>query len=125
MLAGALALLALGQLGPALWIAVAPHSFFAHIGPFGIYNTHFLYDAAALQGGIGLALLASVWRPALRAGALATALVATALHAANHWADLNDAHAGSNAGASDAVSLTILALLTAALLRVVLRARTP
>jgi hypothetical protein len=110
------ALLALLNLGPAIWIAAAPHSFFDQIGPFGAYNGHFLGDAAAFEGGIGLALAAAVRWPALRAGTLAAALGATALHALNHWIDVNHAHAGSNAGAMDAISLTLLALFTAVLL---------
>jgi len=117
-----IALLALLNLGPAIWIAVAPHSFFHQIGPFGTYNGHFLGDAAAFEGGIGLALAAAVRWPALRAGALAAALGATALHALNHWIDVNHAHAGSNAGATDAISLTLLALFTAVLLAAQLRA---
>ncbi len=117
-------LLALLNLGPAIWIAVAPYSFFHQIGPFGVYNGHFLGDAAAFEGGIGLALAAAVRWPALRAGTLAAALGATALHALNHWIDVNHAHAGSNAGITDAVSLTLLAAFTAVLLAAVMRERT-
>jgi hypothetical protein len=120
-----LGLLALVNLGPAIWIAVAPHSFFDQIGPFGAYNGHYLGDAAAFQGGLGLALAAAIWWPALRAGALATALASTGLHAINHWIDVNAAHAGTNAGISDAVSLTIVALFTALLLRASLVEKTP
>ncbi len=116
-------LLALLNLGPAVWIAVAPHSFFHQIAAFGAYNGHFLGDAAAFEGGIGLALAAAVRWPALRAGTLAAALGATALHALNHWIDVNHAHAGSNAGITDAVSLTLLAAFTAVLLAAVMRER--
>jgi hypothetical protein len=117
------AALALLNLGPAIWIAVAPHSFFHQIGPFGPYNGHFLGDAAAFEGGIGLALAAALRWPSLRAGALATALGATGLHALNHWIDVDHAHPGSNAGIGDAVSLTLLALFTAVLLAAQLRER--
>jgi hypothetical protein len=115
------AVLALLYLGPALWIVLAPHSFFDQIGPFGAYNAHYLGDAAAFQGGIGLGLAAAVRWPALRTGALAVALASTALHAINHWIDVNAAHAGTNAGISDALSLTVLALFTAVLLRAAMR----
>lgn len=112
-----ISLLALANLLPALWIVVDPRGFFDQIGPFGVYNAHYLGDAAAFQGGIGLALAASLaWR-ALRPGALATTFAVTALHALNHWIDAGEAHAGSNAGIADAVSLTILALLIAGLVR--------
>lgn len=112
-----IALLALANLGPALWIVVDPHGFFERVGPFGAYNPHYLGDAASFQGGIGLALAASLRWPALRSGALAVTLGATALHAFNHWLDVGNAHAGSNAGLSDAISLTVLSLLIVGLLR--------
>jgi hypothetical protein len=111
------AICALVYLVPALWIVVAPHSFFHTIGPFGTYNGHYLGDAAALQGGIGLALATAVVWPTLRSGALLAALLATGLHTINHWIDVNHAHAGSNAGISDAIQLTIGTILIAGLFR--------
>jgi len=116
-----IALLALVQLGTALWMVIAPHSFFRHVGPFGVYNGHYLGDAAAFQGGIGLALAAALAWPALEGGALAAALAVTSLHAINHWIDVDHAHAGTSAGPGDAISLTLLALATAWLLREALR----
>jgi hypothetical protein len=113
----------LTQLVPALWIVVAPHSFFDHVGPFGPYNSHYLGDAASFQAGIGVALIAAARFEALRAGALAVALGAIGFHAINHWIDVNDAHAGSDAGITDAVLLTLLALLTIAPLRAAISER--
>jgi hypothetical protein len=118
-----LVVLALANLVPAVWMLVAPHGFFHQVGPFGAYNGHYLRDAAAFQGGIGIALAAAVAWPALRAGALAAALGVTTLHAINHWVDVGAAHAGSDAGVTDAVSLTVLALATAGLLAVALAGR--
>lgn len=112
-----IALLALTYLVPAAWIVVAPHGFFDQIGPFGVYNQHYLGDAAAFQGGVGLALVAALRWLALRPGALAAALGFTALHALNHWIDVGNAHPGSQAGLADALSLTLAAILTAGLLR--------
>jgi len=103
-------------------IVLAPHSFFDNAGPFGAYNSHYLGDVAAFQGGISIALLASLWLPALRAGALAVTACATGLHAINHWIDVGDAHAGSNAGIVDAVSLTILFVFTVLITRAAVRA---
>jgi hypothetical protein len=117
ILAPGTAICALVYLVPALWIVVAPHGFFDTIGPFGTYNAHYLGDAAAFQGGIGLALAAAVVWPQLRSGALLAALLATGLHTINHWIDVNNAHAGSNAGASDAIQLTIGTILIAGLFR--------
>ena len=106
---------------PALWIVIAPHSFFHHIGPFGVYNPHYLGDAAAFQAGIGIPLIASAWFEPLRAGALAVGLAAVSLHAVNHWIDVNHANGGSNADITDAVLLTLLAVLMIAPLQAALR----
>ena len=117
--------LGLTQLVPALWIVLAPHSFFAHVGPFGTYNSHYLGDAAAFQAGIAIPLIAAARYEALRAGALAVALAAVSLHAINHWIDVNAANGSSNADVTDAVLLTILALLTIAPLQAALRKDSP
>lgn len=119
----AIAVVAAIQLGTALWMVVDPRGFFDQLGPFGVYNGHYLRDAAAFQGGLGLALAASLAWPVLRAGAFAAVLASTALHAVNHWVDVGEAHAGSSAGVVDAISLTLLAVALAVLLRVVLRER--
>jgi hypothetical protein len=113
--------LGLTQLVPALWIVVAPHSFFTHVGPFGPYNGHYLGDAASFQAGIGVALIAAARFEALRAGALAVAVATVGIHAINHWIDVNNAHAGSDAGVIDAILLTVLALLIVAPLRAALQ----
>ena len=116
--------LGLAWLIPALWIVIAPHSFFDHIGPFGAYNPHYLGDAAAFQAGIAVPLIASAWIEPLRAGALAVALAAVSFHAINHWIDVNNANGGSNADVTDAILLTLLALLTIAPLQAALRRET-
>jgi hypothetical protein len=113
--------LGLTWLVPALWIVVAPHSFFDHVGPFGPYNSHYLGDAAAFQAGIGVPLIAAARFEALRAGALTVGLAAFSLHAINHWVDVNAANGGSNAGVTDAVLLTAVALLCIAPLQAALR----
>jgi hypothetical protein len=104
--------LGLTQLVPALWIVIAPHSFFDHVGPFGSYNSHYLGDAAAFQAGIAVPLIAAARWEALRAGALAITLATVSFHAINHWIDVNAANGSSNADVADAVLLTILALVT-------------
>jgi hypothetical protein len=116
-------LLAAVQLVTAGWMLVAPHSFFRTVGPFGAYNGHYLLDAAALTGGVGVALAASVRWTGLRPGALAAMAATTGLHAVNHWADVSDAHPGSDAGVADAVSLTLLFAVTVVLARAALRGR--
>ena len=113
--------LGLAWLVPALWIVIAPHSFFDHIGPFGSYNPHYLGDAAAFQAGIAVPLIAAAWIEPLRAGALAVGLAAVSFHAINHWIDVNNANGTSNADVTDAILLTLLALLTIAPLQAALR----
>ena len=100
---------------------IAPHSFFAHVGPFGSYNSHYLGDAAAFQAGIAVPLIAAAWFEPLRAGALTIALAAVSFHAINHWIDVNAANGSSNADVTDAILLTVLALLTIAPLQAAMR----
>jgi len=111
----------LTQLVPALWIVIAPHSFYTHVGPFGVYNSHYLGDAAAFQAGLGVALLAAAWLAPLQPGALLAGFGAVAFHAVNHWIDVNAANGNSNADVSDAILLTILALVMIVPLRAALR----
>lgn len=118
-----IALLAASQLGAAGWMVAAPHSFFRVVGPFGPYNGHYLFDAAAFTGGLGAALALSLRWPSLRAGTLAVSAAMTGLHAINHWADLSSAHAGSGAGLLDATMLTIAFGFVAALAVVATRER--
>jgi hypothetical protein len=113
--------LGLAQLIPALWIVISPHSFFDHVGPFGVYNSHYLGDAAAFQAGIAVPLIAAAWIESLRAGTLAVTFAAVSFHAINHWIDVNHANGTSNADVTDAILLTILALATIAPLQAALR----
>jgi hypothetical protein len=113
------------QVLTAAWIVVAPHSFFDSVAPFGAYNSHFLGDVAAFQGGVGVALLVSLAVPALRAGALAAVLGMNGFHMISHWIDVNDAHPGSNADVFDAISVTLLFLFNAALMRAAVQKESP
>jgi predicted anti-sigma-YlaC factor YlaD len=97
------------------WIGVWPRSFFDDgLGGFGPYNGHYLGDAAAFHAGIGVALLAALRWPALRAGTLAAAAGTLGLHAVNHWLDVGEAHRDA-VGILDGVSLSVLAALALAL----------
>lgn len=111
------------QIGVSLWMVLAPRSFFENLGPFGVYNGHYLRDTAAFQGGIGLALAASIWFRALRPGAVAALLAAFVLHAINHFVDINAANGDSHADVIDAISITLGALAIGWLLARVLRPR--
>ena len=70
-------------------------------------------------------LIAAAWIEPLRAGALAVGLAAVSFHALNHWIDVNNANGGSNADITDAILLTLLALLTIAPLQAALRKDQP
>ena len=109
------------QLFTAAFIFLAPDSFFNHIGPFGVYNGHYLRDSGVMILGAGLALLASLKWTVLRAGVLAANLAMFGAHAVNHWFDIGNAHPGSNAGVLDAVSLTFFMGFTAVVLRAAIR----
>lgn len=115
------ALLAATFLLIAAWMVVDPRSFFDNVGPFGAYNVHYIGDAAAFQGGVGIALAASIWVRSLRPGALLAATAMAGLHAINHWIDINAANGDSNADVFDAVSLTLQFVLTLGLLRAAMK----
>ncbi len=104
------------QLITAAWMLLDPHGFHASVGAFGPYNGHYLRDAMAMFGGLGVALAASVRWPSLRPGALAVASASIGFHAINHWVDLNRDHPGTSAGVIGALSQTLLAALCLALL---------
>lgn len=118
-----IALVAAVQLAIAGWMLVAPHGFHRSVGAFGPYNGHYLRDAMALFGGIGVALALSLRWPALRAGALAVATAAIGFHAVNHWVDLTDDEPGTYAGVIGALSQTSVAVVCAVLLYAVVRPR--
>ena len=115
------AILAATFLGVAGWMVVDSRSFFDTLGPFGAYNPHYIGDAAAFQAGVGIALAAAIWLPALRPGALLAATAVAGFHAVNHWIDVDAANGDSNADVMDAVSLTLQFVLTLGLLRVAMR----
>jgi hypothetical protein len=116
-----IAVFAATQLLTALWMLVAPQSFFRNVGPFGVYNGHFLRDAMTMTAAAGIGLAASLRWAQLRAGALAVTTATFGLHAINHWYDVDNAHPGSSAGIVDAVSLTLAFVLSAGLLRASMR----
>ncbi len=103
------------------WMVVDSRSFFDTLGPFGAYNPHYIGDAAAFHGGIGIGLAVSIWIPAFRSGALLVAAAMAGFHAINHWIDVNAANGDSNADVFGAVSLTLQFVLTLGLLRAAMR----
>lgn len=104
------------QLLTGLFMAVAPHAFFKHIGPFGTINTHYIRDLATFYLANGFILAVAVRRPSWRVPALALTTVQFALHSLNHLLDIEKAHPAWN-GYFDFFSLTAATLLLAWLWR--------
>ena len=107
------------HLALALFMAVAPRSFFTNVGPFGVVNTHYIRDTATFNAAIGVALLVAVRRPSWRVPVLALTTLQFLLHSVNHLVDIGRAHPAWN-GYFDFFSLATATLLLAWLLRAAL-----
>ena len=112
------------QLALGVYMAVAPHSFFTEIGPFGAQNDHYIRDTATYNLALGAVMLLAARRRSWRVPVLAFATLQFALHAINHLIDIDKAHK-SGVGAGDFVALTVAALLLGGLLRMALRRERP
>jgi archaellum biogenesis protein FlaJ (TadC family) len=86
------AVFAVEQLALGALMAVAPGSFFHHVGPFGLRNDHYIRDSSTWSLALGAALLIALRRPRWRVPVLAFAALQAALHALNHLADIGKAH---------------------------------
>jgi hypothetical protein len=104
------------ELALAAFMAIAPHSFFTSIGPFGVPNAHYIRDAATYNAAIAFAFAVSVRRPSWRIPVLALSTVQFALHSVNHLVDIGKAHPAFD-GYFDFFSLAILTVLLAWLWR--------
>jgi len=100
----------------ALFMAIAPRTFFSDVGPFGVVNTHYIRDTATFNAAIGVALLVAVRRPSWRVPVLALTTLQFALHSVNHLIDIGRAHPAWN-GYFDFFSLALATLVLAWLLR--------
>jgi hypothetical protein len=80
------------QLGLALLMASSPHTFFTAIGPFGVFNAHYIRDVASFYGAIGIGLLIAASRRSWRVPVLALTCIQYALHSLNHLLDIGKAH---------------------------------
>lgn len=100
----------------ALFMVLAPGSFFTQVGPFGVRNDHYIRDVATYDAAVGAALLLASRRPGWRVPVLALVFGQFVLHALNHLVDIGAAHPAS-AGTVDFALLTAGAVLLALLLR--------
>ncbi len=87
-----IAIFAVIQLGLALFMAVAPHAFYTTVGPFGVFNGHYIRDVASFYGAIGIGLALSLSRLSWRVPVLAVTTIQYALHSLNHLLDISKAH---------------------------------
>lgn len=107
------------HLALALFMTVAPHTFFTDVGPFEALNTHYIRDTATFNAAIGVALLVAVHRPSWRVPVLALTTLQFALHSINHLIDIGRAHPAW-VGYFDFFSLAAATLVLAWLLRMAL-----
>jgi hypothetical protein len=119
VLTAGIALLALYDLALAVFMAAAPHSFFANVGPFGARNDHYIRDTATFSAAIGVGLLLALRKPSWRVPMLAITTVQFALHSVNHLVDIDKAHPAWN-GYFDFFSLAAATIAIGWLLRVAL-----
>ncbi|HUH81816.1 MAG TPA: hypothetical protein VLZ06_10860 [Solirubrobacteraceae bacterium] len=111
-----LAVFAVLYLAEALFMVVAPHSFYRSIGGFDAYNPHYLRDVATFSAALGAGLAVSLARPSWRVPMLAVSAIQYALHSINHLADIDIAHPRWS-GYFDFFSLAAATLALAWLLR--------
>jgi len=107
--------LAVYDLGLAVFMAVSPHSFFTNVGPFGARNDHYIRDTATFSAAIGVGLVIALRRPSWRVPMLAISTVQFALHSINHLVDIDAAHPAWK-GYFDFASLAASTFLVAGLL---------
>jgi hypothetical protein len=89
-----LVLLGLSQLVLAVWMLVAPGSFFDAVAGFGDQNNHYIRDVAVFYLVIGVGLLVAATRASWRFPVLVISAVWYLAHAVNHLFDIGDADPG-------------------------------
>jgi hypothetical protein len=92
VLQAGLIILAAYHLGIALWMAIAPHSFYSGLGHFEAFNGHYVRDVATFEAALGFGFLVAIRRPSWRVPVLAVTTVQFALHSINHLLDASSAH---------------------------------
>jgi hypothetical protein len=103
--------IAVGALGAfhiveGLWQLLAPGSFYARIGTYGLENTHYVGDVGAFVLAFGIALVLAVGRPSWRAPLLYLGALWYGFHAINHLFDVDEARSTAR-GAIDTILLAL------------------
>ena len=115
MLVAGLWILAAYNLALALFMAIAPHSFYTAVGPFGAYNSHYVRDNATFSAAFAFGFVVALQRATWRVPLLALSFAQFALHSANHLLDIGRAHPAWT-GYFDFFSLLVATLAIARLL---------
>jgi hypothetical protein len=100
----------------ALFMLVAPGTFFDTLGTFGARNDHYVFDNASFELPLGLMLLAALRWPSWRVPALAFGTLHWGLHALSHIIDPHHA-AGESIGWLEAAGLVVSTVFVAIALR--------
>lgn len=87
-----LAVFAVYHLGLALFMALAPRTFYKDVGPFEALNTHYIRDVATFSAALGAGFVVALRRPSWRVPVLAVTTIQFALHSLNHLVDIGKAH---------------------------------
>lgn len=106
----------------ALFMIVAPGTFFDEVGPWGSRNDHYVRDLATYNLALGVVLLAALRFRSWRAPALAAAALQYAAHAVNHLVDISEADP-EHIGPPTFAAIALGAILLAWLLREAMRER--
>ena len=106
----ALRILGVLQLAQGAFMVVAPSDFYDLVGPFGVYNDHYIRDVSTFYLALGAVMLVAADRQGWRAPVLAFAALQAGLHTINHIIDVGDADP-VGVGVFDAVSLAALTAL--------------
>ncbi len=94
-----------------LALLVAPTWFFENIGPFGLFNRHYLGDLGAFLLPMGIGLLVAARQPRQQLLLIAVVAAGNIIHASNH---IYDAILGQEALAhwlSDTIPLVFFAVI--------------
>jgi hypothetical protein len=102
--------LAASQLGLAVWMLVAPGSFFDAIAGFGAQNDHYIRDVAVFYLAIGVGLGIAATRPSWRFPVLAITATWYLAHAINHLFDIGESDPDW-VGPADFVAILVTGLL--------------
>ncbi|HEX3510273.1 MAG TPA: hypothetical protein VHT27_04150 [Solirubrobacteraceae bacterium] len=92
LLIAGLWVLAVYNVALALWMAIAPHTFYRALGPFDAYNSHYIRDTSTFIGAFAVGSMVAIRVPSWRAPLLSLATVQFALHSVNHLVDIGNAH---------------------------------